>query len=375
MTPWVEQVRHLFERAGAPMTLRLDRQQDYKRFVDGARLTDILSDLSPDLAQGDLLLPQEALDAFPGAEDDLREGSWSPATAALVRELTAPARHWVTRPAMTTGMHPGAATVLNTANCLMRARLDAVDAAGRSLLKRAPSPSFTTRTRISAPARVRSKLTWSLTPLTVPRPRRLPAAASEPSPAADDTAMRPPPPHRDGLRPPQIAADRMPAHVAVIMDGNGRWAEQRSLPRPEGHRAGAAAALLWFGPTCAGCRTAGGGGTATAGCGRESRARRARSRAPSRTLTRAASASIRRVCFTVSTSVSAPGRRPAGRSVRSTACARALSASAARRARSYGGAVRLRVSGHSTAWSSVGLIRSCDVAVADDRGEPREAVV
>ena len=30
----------------------------------------------------------------------------------------------------------------------------------------------------------------------------------------------------------------LPAHVAVIMDGNGRWAEQRSLPRTEGHRAG-----------------------------------------------------------------------------------------------------------------------------------------
>ncbi|MEV5283299.1 polyprenyl diphosphate synthase [Streptomyces sp. NPDC051994] len=241
ITPWVEQVRHLFERAGAPMTLRLDRQQDYKRFVDGARLTDILTDLSADLAQGDLLLPQEALDAFPGAEDDLRQGSWSPATAALVRELTALARQWVTRPAMTTGMHPGAATVLNTAICLMRAQLDAVDAAGRSLLKRAPGPSFAARTRIFAPARIRSKLTWSLTPLTVPGPRRLTVAASEPRPAADDTALRPPPPHRDGLRPPQIAADRMPAHVAVIMDGNGRWAEQRGLPRPEGHRAGTAA--------------------------------------------------------------------------------------------------------------------------------------
>ncbi|MEU3481007.1 polyprenyl diphosphate synthase [Streptomyces sp. NPDC033754] len=242
ITPWVDQVRHLFERAGAPMTLRLDRQQDYKRFVDGARLTDILTDLSADLAQGDLLLPQEALDAFPDAEDDLRQGSWSPATAALVRELTALARQWVTRPAMTTGMHPGAATVLNTAACLMRAQLDAVDAAGRSLLKRAPGPSFAARTRIFAPARIRSKLTWSLTPLTVPGPRRLTVAASEPSPAADDTTLRPPPPHRDGVRPPHIAADRMPDHVAVIMDGNGRWAEERGLPRPEGHRAGTAAA-------------------------------------------------------------------------------------------------------------------------------------
>lgn len=32
-----------------------------------------------------------------------------------------------------------------------------------------------------------------------------------------------------------------PRHVAVIMDGNGRWAAQRSRPRPYGHRAGAAA--------------------------------------------------------------------------------------------------------------------------------------
>lgn len=31
---------------------------------------------------------------------------------------------------------------------------------------------------------------------------------------------------------------RLPRHVAVIMDGNGRWARQRGLPRAEGHRAG-----------------------------------------------------------------------------------------------------------------------------------------
>ena len=36
----------------------------------------------------------------------------------------------------------------------------------------------------------------------------------------------------------QIQPDRVPQHVAIIMDGNGRWAEQRHLPRVEGHRAG-----------------------------------------------------------------------------------------------------------------------------------------
>jgi undecaprenyl diphosphate synthase len=36
----------------------------------------------------------------------------------------------------------------------------------------------------------------------------------------------------------QIDVDRLPRHLAVIMDGNGRWAAQRHLPRVEGHRAG-----------------------------------------------------------------------------------------------------------------------------------------
>ncbi len=35
-----------------------------------------------------------------------------------------------------------------------------------------------------------------------------------------------------------VKFDRLPQHVAVIMDGNGRWAAQRHLPRVEGHRAG-----------------------------------------------------------------------------------------------------------------------------------------
>jgi undecaprenyl diphosphate synthase len=38
--------------------------------------------------------------------------------------------------------------------------------------------------------------------------------------------------------PPQLDPGRLPAHVAVIMDGNGRWARQRGLPRVMGHRAG-----------------------------------------------------------------------------------------------------------------------------------------
>ncbi len=37
---------------------------------------------------------------------------------------------------------------------------------------------------------------------------------------------------------PEPAAGRLPVHVAIIMDGNGRWARQRHLPRVAGHKAG-----------------------------------------------------------------------------------------------------------------------------------------
>ena len=36
----------------------------------------------------------------------------------------------------------------------------------------------------------------------------------------------------------QLNLEQLPSHIAIIMDGNGRWAAQRHLPRVEGHRAG-----------------------------------------------------------------------------------------------------------------------------------------
>jgi len=40
---------------------------------------------------------------------------------------------------------------------------------------------------------------------------------------------------------PRIAKELIPAHVAIVMDGNGRWAKERGLPRTAGHEAGEAA--------------------------------------------------------------------------------------------------------------------------------------
>ena len=54
---------------------------------------------------------------------------------------------------------------------------------------------------------------------------------------------RAPRPHPTGVRPPRIPAELLPGHVAIVMDGNGRWAKARGLPRTAGHEAGEAALL------------------------------------------------------------------------------------------------------------------------------------
>ncbi len=53
--------------------------------------------------------------------------------------------------------------------------------------------------------------------------------------------VRPPTPHPSGASAPKLAPDQVPRHVAIVMDGNGRWAKERGLPRTEGHKAGEAA--------------------------------------------------------------------------------------------------------------------------------------
>ncbi|MQA11986.1 MAG: isoprenyl transferase [Pseudonocardiaceae bacterium] len=59
--------------------------------------------------------------------------------------------------------------------------------------------------------------------------------------ANEPLVTRPPDPHPSGARPPAIPAEFVPKHVAIVMDGNGRWANQRGLPRIEGHKRGEAA--------------------------------------------------------------------------------------------------------------------------------------
>lgn len=59
----------------------------------------------------------------------------------------------------------------------------------------------------------------------------------------DDPSVRAPEPLADGGTPPVIPPELVPNHVAVVMDGNGRWANERGLPRVEGHKRGEAVVL------------------------------------------------------------------------------------------------------------------------------------
>ena len=64
----------------------------------------------------------------------------------------------------------------------------------------------------------------------------------------------PPTPHPSGARPPQIPEELIPKHIAIVMDGNGRWAKERSLPRTAGHAMGEFALLdVVNGASSSGC--------------------------------------------------------------------------------------------------------------------------
>ena len=52
-----------------------------------------------------------------------------------------------------------------------------------------------------------------------------------------------PPQHPSKAAAPRIPRERLPAHVAIVMDGNGRWATQHGKPRTEGHQAGEAVVI------------------------------------------------------------------------------------------------------------------------------------
>lgn len=62
-------------------------------------------------------------------------------------------------------------------------------------------------------------------------------------PPAPGGGPRRPPQHTSKAVAPRIPAAQLPNHVAIVMDGNGRWANQRGLRRTEGHKMGEAVVI------------------------------------------------------------------------------------------------------------------------------------
>ena len=116
-------------------------------------------------------------------------------------------------------------TPLATARILPRPRLSMV-------MIRSASPSLWVRSTTASSRYVGT----SLLSRTCQGLRRNDAAGR----GSDGRRRRRRRPHASGARPPASRPDKLPTHVAIVMDGNGRWAKARNLPRTEGHARGEA---------------------------------------------------------------------------------------------------------------------------------------
>ncbi|MFF9037827.1 polyprenyl diphosphate synthase [Streptomyces sp. NPDC014892] len=259
---WPEQLMRMLVRSGLPVPVRLRDLPGFTRFVDGLFLADMLRDLPEDLDGGHVWFPTEVLDRFNVTPADLISRDWTPAVRRLIAHLVDQARQWLesSRRALRNTLPLGPAIVLDTAVELFGAELDAIARSGSAVLHRPVRVPRHIEWRIVGPARARAALVWRLTlpPGRDDAPVRPAGGASPRGGTQDDSAPNlltgperpvtriaepplPPRPHRDGARPPAIAEGLLPQHVAIVMDGNGRWATGLGLPRDEGHRAGAVA--------------------------------------------------------------------------------------------------------------------------------------
>ncbi|CAL9345803.1 Ditrans,polycis-undecaprenyl-diphosphate synthase ((2E,6E)-farnesyl-diphosphate specific) [Streptomyces sp. enrichment culture] len=217
--------------------------------VEAVYLTDALVDLSDDLGRGHVPLPQEALDETGVRRADLLARRATPAFEELVRRLADRARTWLDRTPPPPALHPAVGVALGAYTDLYRLRLKAAADTPAALLYRRPALPRGARLRLLLPARAKAALAWGLFPFPVRPGSPQPAPASEgPGPAEQARSAAPgrppavaPTPHPSGARPPRLPAEATPRHVAIVMDGNGRWATARGLPRSDGHRRGAEA--------------------------------------------------------------------------------------------------------------------------------------
>jgi undecaprenyl diphosphate synthase len=242
-TAFFTHVVAVFAAAGLQMPVRLRNLTAFGQWVDALNLIDILEDLAEDTAQDRITLPLEVLHQFSVTPEGLFSGRWTPELRDMIAHLTGLARQWLAQPDLVSGMPAVLVVAVETISTLGRLRLSRVERAGGRVLEGKPRLSRLTVWSIVLPARAKASVAWRLLPPVVARQaeavsRGSTSPARHPSQAGACDA-KPPRPHRLGVRPPLLPPGSLPTHVAVVMDGNGRWATNRGLSRSAGHRAGA----------------------------------------------------------------------------------------------------------------------------------------
>ncbi|THA65745.1 di-trans,poly-cis-decaprenylcistransferase [Streptomyces sp. A0642] len=218
-----------------------DDAQALRVWTDALNLIDALRDLREDAAESFVRLPAAVLDEHDVSPEDLAQGRADGRYADMVHAMTAQARRWLAQAATVGAQHPPMAAALQTVIDLHLLELDRIDRKPHALLQ-SRSRANPVRFHLTlARGRLRTARSWhrhTQTATTTPATIHLP----HPAEGHHDTARTPPPlppvPHPSGVQPPQLPAHLAPQHVALIMDGNGRWATHQGQPRTAGHEAG-----------------------------------------------------------------------------------------------------------------------------------------
>lgn len=210
-------------------------------WIDALNLLDSLRDLREDAQEGLVRLPRSVLDEYDVSPGDLAQGSTEGRYADMVHAMTALVRRWLGQVAAMGAQHPPMAAAFRTLVDLHLLELERIERRPASLLDgRSGAGTVRFHTTLLR-GRLRVARAWRRhTPTTADKP------APIPPPRPEDSASRspdvrpplPPVPHTSGARPPALPAQLLPRHVAIIMDGNGRWATRRGLPRSAGYEAG-----------------------------------------------------------------------------------------------------------------------------------------
>jgi undecaprenyl diphosphate synthase len=212
-------------------------------WTDALNLLDVLRDLREDAAEGFVKLPATVLEAYDVTTEDLAQGRPGGGYTAMVHAMTAQAREWLAQTAAAGAQHPPMAAALRTVVDLHLLELDRIGRRPTSLME-ANSRADAIRFHVTLlRGRLRVVRAWRRhtrtaaqadTPALIPLPRTTNGART----ATRPQALLPPAAHSSGAQPPRLPAHLLPRHVAVIMDGNGRWALRRNQPRTAGHEAG-----------------------------------------------------------------------------------------------------------------------------------------